>query len=316
MRRISCTETEVCRKPLAFSLSMASPILALAACVRFGGRREANLNRKLWLACLSLGLLAFAMAFAACGDDDDATPTPAPTPDPAQVAEVEDILTRMLGTDPTSDTDLDYFFDHITPQGLKNFGYEDADACRAEAEDCIGEPSEVESFSGTTISGDSANTTATLDNGDVINIIAKREDDAWKLEGFAFSAEIPAGVITINVSAVDYGYDWDKSEVGNGNIAFAMKNDGAETHQMVVAKVEDNFDVEAVIAVADTVDENTLPPGVEEFVGFGYASPGTTSNTVFEAPLEPGKYVFMCFVPDEHGKPHISHGMYSEFEVE
>ena len=43
------------------------------------------MNRKLWLTCLSLGILAFAMAFAACGDDDDATPDtdgqPGPGPD-------------------------------------------------------------------------------------------------------------------------------------------------------------------------------------------------------------------------------------------
>lgn len=275
------------------------------------------MSRKLWLAGLSFGLLAFAMAFAACGDDDDATPTPSPTPDPAQIAEVEDTFTKMLETDPTSNAEVDFFLGHITAEAVTYFGYPTADECRAAAEDCIGDTTPVESISDTEISGDNASSIANTDDGRIRGIFV-RQGDAWKLNGYAFVAEVPSGATTVDVSAVEYGYDWDKTGLTAGEpIAFALKNDGQEAHMIVFAAVEDDFDQQAVIDSLDSLGPDELPPGVTAFLDpFTAVTPGETGAVYLADGLEAGKYTFMCFIPDPEGKPHVTRGMYSEFEVE
>jgi uncharacterized cupredoxin-like copper-binding protein len=257
------------------------------------------------------------MAFAACGDDDDATPTPAPTPDPAQIAEVEDTFTKMLETDPTSDAEVDFFLEHITADAVKYFGYPTADECRAAAEDCIGDPIPVDSMSDTEISGDNASSNANTADGLVRGVFV-RQGDAWKLNGYAFNApEIPSGANMVDVSAVDYGYDWDKGGLSVGDpIVFSMKNDGQEAHMIVLAAVEDDFDPQVMIDSLPDLGPDDNPAGVTEFLdGFTAATPGETGSILLADGLEAGKYTFICFIPNPEGKQHVELGMYSEFEV-
>ena len=275
------------------------------------------MHRKLWLTCLSLGLLAFVMAFAACGDDDDATPTPAPTPDPAQIAEVEDTATKLLETDPTDAERVGFFTEHITAKGVTYFGYPTAEECAANAEDCIGDPTPVNSVSGTTISGDDASTVADTDDG-LVKLVLKREAGAWKLNGYAFNAsEIPSGANVAAVSAVDYGYDWDKTGLTAGDpLVLSLKNDGQEAHMIVLAAVEDDFDPQVMIDSFPDLGPDDNPAGVTEFLDeFTAATPGETGSILLADGLEAGKYTFMCFINDPEGKAHVELGMYSEFEV-
>lgn len=274
------------------------------------------MNCKLRLTCLGIALLALATVLAACGDDDDATPTPAPTPDPAVVAEVEDTATKLLETDPTDADDVAYFVEHITAAGVTYFGYETPETCGESAQDCIGDPTPVNSVSDTTINGDDASTLADTENG-TIKVVLKQEDDIWKLNGYAFIAEIPDGTKTVSVSAVDYGYDWDKGGLTAGEpIAFEMKNDGQESHMIVFAAVEDDFDPQVMIDSFPDLGPDDNPAGVTEFLdGFAASTPGETGSALFADGLEAGKYTFMCFVTTLEGEDHVALGMYSEFEV-
>lgn len=293
-------------------------MLSVNTCARFGGkkRKGENVSRKLWLICLSLGLLASVMAFAACGGDDDATPTPAPTPDPAQIAEIEDTFTKMLETDPASAADMDFFLGHITAEAVKYFGYATAEECRASAQDCVGDPTPVDSMSETTISGDNATSNANTADGRIRGVFV-RQGDAWKLNGYAFIAEVPSGATTVAVSAVEYGYDWDKTGLTAGEpIAFALKNDGQEAHMIALAAVEDNFDPQVMIDSLPDLGPNDNPAGVTEFLDpFTAVTPGETGTVYLADGLKAGKYTFMCFVSNLEGKLHVELGMYSEFEV-
>ncbi len=270
-------------------------------------------NRWLILAIAALvGLLALA---AACGDDDDGGDA-GKTPGPEEIAEFEQVVTQMIETDPADEAAVDFFVGHVADEAFSYFGYENGEDCAADPEDCIGEPSEVVSVSGTEISGGEASTSATTAEGDILNVKFVREDEVWKLSGFAFSADIPAGVTTVEVSGVEYGFDWDPADVGDGNVAFAFTNDGAEMHELAILGVSEDFDIEAVKEFAQSGDFESDPPGTTGFVGFAMATPGLASNAVLEEPLAPGGYVFLCVLPTADGTPHVVVDMYSEFTVE
>lgn len=270
--------------------------------------------RKLWLMMMTMSLVAI-LSLAACGDDDGGDDDDS-TPDPALAAEVEDVATQMMETDPTDDAAVDFFLGHITAQALLYFGYESPEDCIANVDDCIGEPSEVASITDTEIDGDEATTTATSTEGEVIALSFVRENDLWKMSGFAFSAEVPAGASVAEVSGIDYGFEWDPEDAG-GAVVFAFTNDGEEPHEMAIASVGEDFDIEAVKEFAQSDEAGAAdPPGVTGFSGFGFATPGLTSNAVLEEPLPPGNYVLLCFLPDAEGTPHVVSGMYSEFTVE
>jgi uncharacterized cupredoxin-like copper-binding protein len=272
------------------------------------------------LLCLALAALAAALAFAACGGDDDkssATASPTTSAGTTQLAEVEDVAKKLLETDTASTSDVDFFLDHITGQGLKYFGYSSADDCRAVAADCIGDPSQVSSLAQTQISGDNATTVADTDNGQIL-VVLIRETGEWKLNGYALGQPLPPGVTPVEVSAVDYEFDWDKTKAVSGTTAFVLKNDGSQTHEILLASVEDDFDPQKVIDAfnAGTVDTSTLPPGVTDIAYFAASTPGQTADLVVDGGLQPGKYAFMCFLPDPEGRPHFLHGMFSQFTVQ
>ncbi|MEX0684097.1 MAG: hypothetical protein WD904_11090 [Dehalococcoidia bacterium] len=255
-------------------------------------------------------LAAFSLVVVACGDDDDGGEASA-----EEIAALEETVTRIVETDPTDEAAVDYWLAHYTERAFEVIGFADAEECRAAVDDCIGEPSTVESIRDTEISGDSASAVVSTSDGDVTLVLFEKESDEWLVDGFGTAAEIPAGVSEIEVSAVDYAYDWDDEEVTDGNVAFSMTNDGEELHMMQVSKTTDDFDIDAMIASLETLEPDALPDGVEADVGFGIASPGATANVVFEEQLEPGNYVFLCFIPDDEGTSHLELGMHSEFTV-
>jgi hypothetical protein len=164
------------------------------------------------------------------------------------------------------------------------------------------------------VEGDEATTMATGADG-VVQLALVRENELWKLNGFAFTAEIPEGTDVVEVSAIDYGYDWNSDDVGEGDVAFQFTNDGEELHELAVLGTADDFDIEALQVCAEG-DQSSDPPGTTGFVAFGLASPGLTSNVTLEEPLAPGGYVFICTVPNAEGTPHVVLNMYSEFTVE
>jgi hypothetical protein len=275
--------------------------------------------RKLWLALALVALVAFLALAAACGDDDDddgGGDDGDATADPALAAEVEEVATQVLTTDPTDEAAVDFFLGHVTEGFVGYLGYDTAEDCAANAEDCIGEPTGVASLEETAVDGDAATTIATSTEGDVISLSLVRENDLWKIDGFAFSAEVPEGATVVEVSGIDYGYEWDPGDAAGATV-FAFTNDGEEAHEMAITSVGEDFDIEAVKEFAQSEESGqTDPPGVTGYPGFGFATPGLTSHAVLEEPLPPGNYVLLCFIPDAEGTPHVVSGMFSEFTVE
>ena len=273
---------------------------------------------KTWWMALLVAVLAVAM-LAACGDDDDDDDEGSESDDVAAVEEVAE----MIAT--STPDDIDYFVEHTTPALLSLVGFESEEDCRANAAECVGDPSEVESIEGTEIDGDIATTTVNTPDGPLtLGLI--REDDVWKVDSFEFGVvEIPEGVTPIAVTAVEYGFNVE-DDIEDGNVAFTMTNEGEEGHELIIMKTNDEFNLDLFLAPSeedegegegegDEGGEEELPPGVDAFFGPAIAGPGDSANVVPDGELESGSYLMICFFEAPDGEAHASKGMYHEFEV-
>lgn len=97
-----------------------------------------------------------------------------------------------------------------------------------------------------------------------------------------------------------------------GTHTFHLINDGPQTHEAQLVRLNDGATVDAFMA-ALAPGSTTLPPGV--FVG-GSGALSSGLDNYWTVTLAPGTYVFVCFVPDRtDGMPHVMKGMMKEFTV-
>lgn len=118
-----------------------------------------------------------------------------------------------------------------------------------------------------------------------------------------------AGDNPVAVEASEFQFTLD-GEFSADTTGLVLTNAGEQPHEAALMKVPEDLDIEAALASEEE------PEGVEE-VGGTFAEPGEEAGLGFEEPLEPGRYVLLCFVPDEEtGEPHAALGMVAEFTVE
>jgi plastocyanin len=115
-------------------------------------------------------------------------------------------------------------------------------------------------------------------------------------EAPATDAEATAtDVVALEVSGVDYAFVGLPTSVPAGtNLGFT--NNGAEFHEIVVARVADDTteSLEELLAMGDAA----LTEGKVEIVGEGplFANPGETAAGTLALERE-GRYVALCFIP-------------------
>jgi hypothetical protein len=140
------------------------------------------------------------------------------------------------------------------------------------------------------------------------------------------SASAPAGA-TIEVIAADYRFDNvpDTAAVGT---TFTMRNDGAEAHEMVIARKNAGVTTSFEELLAMPEEESSK---LVTFVGQVMANPGDTAPGELVAD-GPGDYLMICFFPQGWtevpegtpgpdaslpiGAPHFTLGMIKEFTVQ
>jgi hypothetical protein len=278
------------------------------------------------------------LAFTACSDDDDDSDD-GDAASAEEIAAVEEVVAAILATDPTDQSQVDFWLAHMSDEVLEGFFGTTRDDCAAEAEECIGEGAEAESFEGTSVTGDTARTTVTDADGGTFTLALALEEETWVISEIRFGpAEVPAGVTAIDVQLNEYAFGFNRSSIEDGNIAFPFENIGEEAHELVILQTNEDFDVNEVIAAylgeegedggedpaaspsADAEEEggspeDELPPGVDNLYFGGIAGPGGGGIAVFEEPLEPGTYTLICLFPDPEGTPHAELGMTADFEV-
>jgi hypothetical protein len=125
------------------------------------------------------------------------------------------------------------------------------------------------------------------------------------------------GLQSHDVAAVDYEFEGVPDEVDAGVVVFDVANQGSESHEMQVFRVDDEVDdsVEDLLAEGSSALAKVTP------VGGAFAEPGDHAATFFD--LQPGRYGAACFIPvgatpgaeDPAGPPHFTEGMLAEFTV-
>ena len=117
----------------------------------------------------------------------------------------------------------------------------------------------------------------------------------------------------VEVEAVEFEFNYDDSAITTETTGFSFVNNGEQEHELVFGRIPEDFDIEA--ALADP--EAPPPPEFEALGGTGAAAGEEGPPLEFTEPLTAGRYVMLCFVPDEEtGQPHYQLGMISEFTVE
>lgn len=99
-----------------------------------------------------------------------------------------------------------------------------------------------------------------------------------------------------------------------GRRVLRLENEGPQEHHILLQRLapgKSKADVEQWIARGRTGERPVFP------VRFGTSrqSPGETLYVTLD--VEPGGYIFICRIPDAtDGRPHVDHGMRTEFRVE
>ena len=256
---------------------------------------------------LAAVLLAGLPALSACGGDED---------DDHAGSELDRVAVEQSArTALTAGSEnADVFLGLVTDDLLEDVFSFTREECEARAEECLGDPTAIDTLVVTDISGDRANVEASLDIGEFFLTLA-REDNVWRIDDFTSKTpEVPAGVIKVELRADEFAFEFNRDDIpADGNFAFVVTNVGDQTHEVIVQRVPAGFDFEASLLS----DEHA---GELEDVGFGGPfSPGNGGNVVFGEALGPGQYLLTCYILDREDPakvPHAQKGMFADFTIE
>ena len=128
---------------------------------------------------------------------------------------------------------------------------------------------------------------------------------------------VPAGTTLVHIDANEFAFGVDTSKI-KGKFAFEFANVGKQHHEMGLAKIQADANIDDLLKLAAASPDGEPPDGAE-FIAGTDADPGDTTTIVFAKALEPGRYLMVCFVPDEtegeDGTPHALKGMVKEFTI-
>jgi uncharacterized cupredoxin-like copper-binding protein len=103
----------------------------------------------------------------------------------------------------------------------------------------------------------------------------------------------------------DYSFTLPDDFDGRG--LFRVENDGKKPHEVAVYRVAAGKTYEDAKAYLTTTPPPSGPSPVTPMGGVTIISPGQVGATALD--LDPGTYVFLCFVPGTDGQQHFQHGM-------
>jgi hypothetical protein len=276
-------------------------------------------------------VLCLAAVFAACGDDDDkktATPSSSSTATPtasadtsAQKQEIADFILKMTTTNGSTATndEVDYYTSHITDSFTQAFGGTTVADCRAHSQDCIGDPltdPQVDPAK-IKITGNTATASVETDEVGTFTLDIAIADNDYKLTGIhPTDDDVPSGAtkVDLGLQEFEFAFDPESAAVKSGNFYFAAKNTGQQAHEIGLAKIPEDADVQTLL---ESDDPTSL--GVE-FRSFKLPYSKGDAADFYPGELEAGRYLLVCFFTntDEgyEGTPHAFLGMAQDFTVE
>jgi len=127
------------------------------------------------------------------------------------------------------------------------------------------------------------------------------------------------GYEVVDVTATEYQFEGIPETFEAGTTLFRLTNEGAELHDIGIARIKGDESVEEILALPEEEAQEKAPA-----VAFGFAEQGQTS-IVYAKLTKAGTYGVACFVPvgatspeaaeTADGPPHHAEGMTAEFEV-
>ena len=137
------------------------------------------------------------------------------------------------------------------------------------------------------------------------------QDGAWLVNDFEhLTQDVPDAKVGLDVTMLEYSFEFDESAITGGNLALNLENAGGAPHELILERVPEDLDIEQAL------QSEQEPEGIEEIGFAGPFAPGADLTAILVDDLAPGRYVLLCFVPDDEGTPHALLGMWSEFAVE
>jgi hypothetical protein len=181
------------------------------------------------------------------------------------------------------------------------------------AEYPIGDPEwTMGEFSDTQVDGDQATTQAIFFMGragspEIFSLV--QQGDAWLIDNREPTTSDAGEATTFDLSTSEYAFIPEAQDVTGGVVAFNVSNVGGEEHEVFIAKVPEDLDIEQAL------QSEQEPEGVEDIGSIVGLAPGTDATLLFQDELAPGRYALLCFVSNAEGTPHAFLGMIGEFNV-
>jgi hypothetical protein len=126
----------------------------------------------------------------------------------------------------------------------------------------------------------------------------------------AFTHERAPAPPVITVTAKEFEFDAPAS-VPAGVVTFKLVNAGKQLHHASLVKLEEGKTGKDLLAA---LSKPGPPPAWAVAMGGPNApDPGQSANATVA--LRPGKYAWVCFIPDTDKAPHFVKGMVKEFDV-
>ena len=171
--------------------------------------------------------------------------------------------------------------------------------------------------------GESFTTTQRLDAGSYLLVCFIPDADGQPhvakgmLTPVTVEGEAPPPVETVidhRIVTKDYDFGLgDDAIIEAGEYEFI--NDGPQPHEVVIYAPAEGKTVEDVMAFFSSAAPPEGPPPQVGKGGVAAISPGV--RNIADLDLEPGDYVFVCFIPDvADGAPHFTKGMIQTVSVE
>ena len=114
------------------------------------------------------------------------------------------------------------------------------------------------------------------------------------------------------ITAKEYTFETSGLKAGVNRVAFI--NAGKEWHHLIFAKIKAGKtldDVKKELTSDLQGPPQSIDPATQAFLPL--INPGVSSVT--DITLVSGRYVFVCFMPDAAGKPHVMAGMVKEVKI-
>jgi uncharacterized cupredoxin-like copper-binding protein len=270
---------------------------------------------------------ALLLGVACGGDDDEEAAAPAATETAAPSGDEADVEAAAQATaDAYNSGDVETFLATVSDGFVTNvfgaFGVSTKDDVRqtvASGDFTVGDPP-FEDFqtSNVKVSGGSATVDESHQEGRTLvseELSLVKEGESWLLDDInPLKVEAPEGATEVELGLVDFAFNLTTLSFPAGDVTFQATNNGQQMHEMGIVKLPEGVTLQQALE-AESIE---AIGGEDNIAFFEPIEPGAQATwTVTD--LEPGRYGFACFIPDEddpEGTPHAFKGMVGEFRVE